>query len=107
MIEITKLGQGANEKITDYYARSQELSKKIEAQIWNKNLGVRVIHGIDRILLKHFIFWMRQNIWQRVKYERPTTMEQAKEITKRQKESMEEEPKENIVPPSPSATTKP
>lgn len=52
MIEITKLGQGVNEKIRDYYARSQELRRKIEVLIRKDNLGDKVIDGFDRLLLK-------------------------------------------------------
>jgi len=92
MIKITKLGQGVNEKIIDYYARSQQLRRKIKAQIGEDNLGEEVIDGVDRLLLKHFILIMRKDIRSRMKCERSTTMEQDKEIRKRQEERMEEEP---------------
>lgn len=59
MIKITKLGQGANEKIRDYYARSQELRKNNKAQVRKENLSDDIINGLDKLLLKHFIFEIR------------------------------------------------
>ncbi|KAH9317657.1 hypothetical protein KI387_019426, partial [Taxus chinensis] len=55
------------------------------------------MNGMDNLLCKHFILGMKPEIRQRVKYDHPATIEQAKEIARRQEESMEEEPKEIVA----------
>ncbi|KAH9298617.1 hypothetical protein KI387_030299, partial [Taxus chinensis] len=60
------------------------------------------MNGMDNLLCKHFILGMKPEIRQRVKYDRPTTIEQAKEIARRQEESMEEEPKEIVAKVEPT-----
>ncbi|KAH9319676.1 hypothetical protein KI387_021445, partial [Taxus chinensis] len=94
MIDITKLSQGEKEKIRDYHAHVIALRRKLNAQIRKEGLADGLINGVDNILCKHFILGMKPEIRQRVKYDYPTTIEQEKEITRRQEESMEEDPKE-------------
>ncbi|KAH9294974.1 hypothetical protein KI387_038562 [Taxus chinensis] len=103
MIDITKLSQGEKEKIRDYHARVLELRRKLDAQIRKEGLADELMNGVDNLLCKHFILGMKPEI-RRVKYDRPATIEQAKEIARRQEESMEEEPKEIVakVEPTPA-----
>ncbi|KAH9308513.1 hypothetical protein KI387_036424, partial [Taxus chinensis] len=62
------------------------------------------MNGVDNLLCKHFILGMKLEIRQRVKYDRPATIEQENEIARRQEESMEEEPKEIVakIEPTPA-----
>ncbi|KAH9294314.1 hypothetical protein KI387_040484, partial [Taxus chinensis] len=104
MIKITKLAQGEKEKIKDYHARALELRRKLDAQIWKEGLADGLMNGMDNLLCKHFILGMKPKIRQRVKYDLPTTLEQAKEIARRKEESMEEEPKEIVIKVEPTPT---
>ncbi|KAH9321495.1 hypothetical protein KI387_016134, partial [Taxus chinensis] len=82
MIEITKLAHGEKEKIIDYHARVLELRRKFDAQIRKERLVDGLMNGVDNLLCKHFILGMKPEIKQRVKYDRPATIEQAKEIAR-------------------------
>ncbi|KAH9305864.1 hypothetical protein KI387_010268, partial [Taxus chinensis] len=61
-----------------------------------------LMNGVDNLLCKHFILGMKPKIRQRVKYDHAVTIEQAKEITRRQEEIMEEEPKEIVAKVEPT-----
>ncbi|KAH9322854.1 hypothetical protein KI387_017493, partial [Taxus chinensis] len=100
MIEITKLSQGEKEKIRHYHARVLELRRKLDAQIRKEGLADGLMNGVDNLLCKHFILGMKPEIRQRVKYDRPATIE----LARRQEESMEEEPKEIVAKVEPTPT---
>ncbi|KAH9330669.1 hypothetical protein KI387_002777, partial [Taxus chinensis] len=89
----------------DYHARVLELRRKLDAQIRKEGLADGLMNGVDNLLCKHFILGMKPEIRQRVKYDCQTTIEQAKEIARRQEESMKEDPKEIVVKVEPTLTS--
>ncbi|KAH9325135.1 hypothetical protein KI387_005313, partial [Taxus chinensis] len=58
------------------------LRRKLDAQIWKEGLADGLMNGMDNLLCKHFILGMKLEIRQRLKYDHPTTIEQAKEIAR-------------------------